>query len=106
MNHFGSAVQVLQMASYGVKTVKGLQSSAEVVDVDEVVEVSAKLVVCVVVEALDGCVLERSVHPFDLAIGPRVVRLGQPVIDVVLSTSVFERVGTERLRAVHGVPDL
>jgi len=28
-------------------------------------------------------VLDGAVHPFDLAVGPRVVRLGEPVLDVV-----------------------
>lgn len=43
----------------------------------------AELVVAVVVEALDGCLLDRAVHPLDLAVGPRMVRLGQPVFDPV-----------------------
>ena len=37
----------------------------------------------VVVEALDGRVLDRPVHSLDLTIGPRVVGLGQPVLDPV-----------------------
>lgn len=36
-----------------------------------------------VVEALDGCLLDGAVHPLDLPIGPRVVRLGEPMFDVV-----------------------
>ena len=60
----------------------------------------------VVVEALDGGFLERAVHAFDLAVGPRVARFGKPMIDVVLGTGVFEGVGAERLCAVHGTPYL
>ena len=37
----------------------------------------------VVMEALDGRVLDRAVHPFDLAIGPWMVGFGQPVLDPV-----------------------
>ena len=54
----------------------------------------AQPVVVVVVEALDGCVLDRTVHPFDLAaiqendppdrflifMASRVVGLGQPML--------------------------
>lgn len=36
-----------------------------------------------VVEAFDGCFLDRVVHPLDLTVGPRVVRLGEAVFDVV-----------------------
>ena len=36
-----------------------------------------------VVEAFDGRLLDGAVHPLDLTIGPRVVRLGEPVLDVV-----------------------
>jgi hypothetical protein len=35
------------------------------------------------VEALDGCVLDRAVHLLDQAIRPRMVRLGQLVLDPV-----------------------
>jgi hypothetical protein len=34
-------------------------------------------------EALNGRVLDRAVHPLDLAVRPRMVRLGQPVLDAV-----------------------
>ena len=48
-----------------------------------------------VVEALDGGVLERAVHAFDLPIGPGIFRLGQPVVDVVLGTGVLEGMSSE-----------
>jgi hypothetical protein len=35
---------------------------------DEVVEVSSQLIVAVVVEALDGGILDGAVHPLDLAV--------------------------------------
>ena len=44
---------------------------------------AAKLVVAVVVVALDGRVLDRPVHPPDLTIRPRMVRLGQPMLNPV-----------------------
>ena len=59
-----------------------------------------------VVEALYGRVLDRSVHAFDLAVGPRVARLGKPVIDVVLGAGVFESMREELLALIHGTTDL
>ncbi len=60
--------------------------------VDEELEVLPKLVV---VAALDGGVLDGAVHPLDLAVGARVVGLGETVLDAVLSAGKLERVGTE-----------
>ena len=37
----------------------------------------------VVVEAFDGRLLNRAVHPFDLAVGPRMVRLRQAVFNPI-----------------------
>lgn len=37
----------------------------------------------VAMEAFDGCVLDRSVHPLDLAVGPGMVRLGEAMLEVV-----------------------
>ena len=37
----------------------------------------------VVMEAFDGRVLDRAVHPLDLAIRPRVLHLCQPVLDLM-----------------------
>ena len=39
-----------------------------------------KLVVVLVVEAFDGRLLDDPVHPLDMPIGPRVVRLCEPVL--------------------------
>ena len=37
----------------------------------------------VIVIAFDRRVLDRAVHPLDLTDGPRMVRLGKPVLDVI-----------------------
>jgi hypothetical protein len=42
-----------------------------------------QLVVIVIMVAMDSSLLDRSVHAFDLAIGPGMLDLGQPVINVV-----------------------
>jgi hypothetical protein len=45
--------------------------------------VGPELVVALVVEAFDGRLLNGAVHPLDLAVGPRVVRFCEPVLDAV-----------------------
>lgn len=51
-----------------------------------------ELMMVVVMEALDSCVFDRAVHPFDLAIGPWMFDLRQPMLDAVLFTSHVEHV--------------
>src|SRR5579862_9112123 len=106
MNRSGWFVQALQMNSYGVRPLRVLRRLAEVVGLDEVSEVVAELVVGVVVEPPDGGVLDGAVHAFDLAIGPRMLWLGQPVIDVGEGTGVFESLSSEGLLARDHLADL
>ena len=42
-----------------------------------------QLVVAFVVEALDGRLFDGPVHPLDLAVRPRMVRFGEPVLDAI-----------------------
>ena len=35
-------------------------------------------------ESLDGCVLDRAVHPLDLSVRPGMIDLGEPVLDAIL----------------------
>ena len=51
-----------------------------------------ELPVGVVVIAPDSSLLERSVHPLDLAVGPRVVGLGEAMFDVALAADAIEHV--------------
>ena len=88
----------------GRETAKGLQTAAVIVGIDEELEVLPEFVVAGVVVALDGGILDGAVHPLDLAIGPRVVRFGEPVLNAVLATDLIEAVdaiasvGPSRLR--------
>ena len=50
-----------------------------------------------VLEGLVGCLLDRSVHALDLAVGPRMPGLGQSMVDVVLGAGILERVRPDRL---------
>ena len=43
-------------------------------------DVRFKLGVRAVIVALNGCLLERSVHPFNLAVSPRMIGLRQPML--------------------------
>jgi hypothetical protein len=51
-------------------------------------------------------VLDGAVHALDLAIGPRMLWLGQPVVDIGEGAGVFERVCSERLLAGDHLADL
>ena len=93
------------MNSRGGEALQGLEPAGVVVGIEEQGEVAAEFVVARVVVARDGGFLERPVHPFDLAVGPRVVRLGQAVLDAVLGAGEFEGMGAEDLAAVHGLAD-
>lgn len=75
------------------EALEGLQPSSEVVGGDEVGEMPFELVVAVVMIALDGCVLDRSVHSLDLTIRPRMVDLGEAMLDAVLPAAHGEHVG-------------
>ena len=44
----------------------------------------------IVMIALDGGVLDGAVHPLDLPVGPWMVRLGEPVVDAVLTADLVE----------------
>jgi hypothetical protein len=53
--------------------------------------VGAQFLVGLVVEALDGRLLDCAVHALDLAVGPRMPGLGQAMVDVVFGTGILER---------------
>lgn len=75
MNRSGSEVQALPMYSDGVRPPRVLSRRAKLEAAKKVREVCEELVVAVVVEALDGGLLDCPVHLLDLAVGPRVVGL-------------------------------
>lgn len=55
----------------GREATEGLQSASEIVGGDEISATRFELAMIVVVEALDGRLLDRTVHPLDLPIGSR-----------------------------------
>ena len=56
----------------------------------------AQLIMIVIVIAMNRCLFDGAVHPLDLAIGPRMLWLGEPVINVVSGTSTFKRMAPEQ----------
>lgn len=79
----------------GREASEGLEPLGEIVGRDEVGEVFTQLVVGFVIEAFDGRFLDRPVHAFDLAVGPRMLGLGGAMIDVVPGAGVFKGVRHE-----------
>jgi len=75
---------------------EGLKATSEVVGGDEVGEMLPELVVRFVMIAFDGHLLDRPVHPFDLAVRPRVTWLGEAVFDVEVDACGFEGMAAER----------
>src|SRR6476660_4645756 len=67
----------------------------EVVSGDEGHDMGFEIFQVVVMVGLDRSVLDRPVHPLSLAVGPRVVRLGQPVLYGVCHADAIEDVRTE-----------
>src|ERR1700679_131525 len=64
---------------------------------------ASKLIVGLIVEALDGCLFDGAVHALDLAVGPRMLGLGEAVVDSILSAGKFEGMRTEEFAALeHG----
>ena len=71
----------------GRELIEGLEPATEIVGVNEVAKMPTELTVIFAVEPLD------PVHPFDLPVGPRMVDLGEVVLDAILVASHVEHVG-------------
>jgi len=65
----------------------------------------SKLLMALVVEALDCGFLDSAVHSLDLPIRPRVLWLGQPMVDIVLRAGEFKGVSAEEFASGHGLLD-
>ena len=51
-----------------------------------------ELAMSVIVIALDGRLLKRTIHSFDLAVGPWVVGFSEAMLDLVLAADAIEHV--------------
>ena len=77
----------------GRETFERFQPPTEIVGVDEVDEVAAKLVMAVVVIAFDGGFFGGAVHALNLAVGPGMIDLGEAMFDAILAASHVKHVG-------------
>ncbi len=85
---------------------EGLESSGEVVGVDEVGEMLSELLVGLVGEAFDGGFFEGSVHALDLAVGPGMLGLGESVVDIGLGAGELEGMSAEEFSLFERELDL
>src|SRR5262249_18481184 len=94
---FGLGCPLLADKFVGREPFEGLQSAAEIISRDEVVEMLFQLVMVVVMIALDSCFFDGAVHALNLTIGPGMLGLCEPVIDVGFRAGEFEGVGPDKL---------
>ena len=90
----------------GREALEGLQATAKVVGRDELSEVASKLIVVVVVEALDSRLLDGAVHSLDLTVGPRVLRLRGAMIDPCFCAGELKSVRPEEFSLCQSFLDL
>lgn len=55
-------------------------------------QVLVELLRRLIVEALDGGLFQRAIHPFDLAVGPGVSGLGQAMLDAIFAANAVKTV--------------
>ncbi len=85
------------------ETAKGFEAPGKIIGSDEVSQMLAEMVVGLVVEALDGRFLDRSVHPLDLAIRPGMARFCQAMLDIEIGAGQLEGVTPDWLVCLaHG----
>ena len=65
----------------------------------------AQLIVGFVEVAFDGGVLDRAIHPLDLAIRPWMLWLRQPVVNIIGGAGIFEGMRSEGLPLGDHLPD-
>ena len=67
--------------------------AGEVVGVNEVGGMLSQLIVIVIVVAMNGRLFNCPAHALNLAIGPRMPWLGEPMINVVSGAGILENMG-------------
>ena len=65
----------------------------------------AQLIVGFVEVAFDGGVLDRAIHSLDLTIRPWMLRLRQPVVNIIGGEGIFEGMRSEGLLLGDHLPD-
>src|SRR3954452_5810942 len=75
----------------GREPLQSLEPPGEVIGRHEIAEVLPELIVAFVVIASDGGILDRTVHPFNLTIGPRVPGFCQAMVNGTVNLIGFGR---------------
>jgi hypothetical protein len=83
-----------------------LQMSGKVVGRNKGQRMGFQCVPIWIVEGLDRGLFYRAIHALDLAVSPRVVRLGQSVIDTVLIADTIKDMPTETVSSPVSVSGL
>lgn len=81
--------------SVGCEPAQRLQATAAIVGVENELEVLSQLIVPVVIVTFDSGIFDGAVHSLDLAVGSRMVRFGEPMVDAVLGADLAEAVHAE-----------
>ncbi len=76
----------------GRQSSKHLESFGKVISGKGLREMLLELVVRLIVVALNGRILDGAIHPFDLAVSPRMIDFGQPMFDAVFLADAVEQV--------------
>ena len=92
------------MLFHRCETTQSLEAAGMVVGIQEELDMPAQVVMAGVVVAVHGRFLERSVHAFDLPVGPGMVRPGQPVLDAVFLASIAKSVAASGAHLLAGAP--
>ena len=79
------------------QAVERFESFREIIGHQEGMQMLFQVVMGLVVILFHGGLFERPVHPFDLAIGPGMVGLGQPMVNPMLMTHAIK----EMVKGVH-----
>lgn len=85
---------------------ESLELLGEVVGYQPVTDMPSQLIDRGVVERFDGCFLDGSHHTFGLAVGPRMIGLGQPVLDAILLADTPEDVWERQACAAFELGEL
>ena len=75
-----------------------LEPSRIIVGVDDVTEVSAQLIMTVIVAALHRGVFDGPVHSLHLTICPRMVGFSQSMLNVMLTANLIETMNPKACR--------
>ena len=74
----------------GCQSFQGLEALGEIVGHQEGCQMVTKLLMSIVVVAIDGGFLERSIHALDLAVRPGMIGFGEAMLDAMLGADAVK----------------